>query len=112
MIKKNWECHSATERIYGTIIKRWYIKSPSGNYYFIYRSGYAIYMSTGPGTYDYTYLRTETGDVVHTFQEAMKVIYILEESGCYNRKVSVYVKNLPECINMFSTKENIAYTTY
>lgn len=112
MLKKNRECHSATERIYGTVIKRWYIKSPSNNYYFIYRSNYAICMSTGPGTYDYTYLHTKTGDVIHTFKDAMKVIYDLDTNGCYKHKVSIYVKNLPECINMFSTKENIAYTTY
>lgn len=112
MLKKNWEYHSATERIYGTVIKRWYIKSPSDNYYFIYRSNYAICISTGNGTYDYAYLHTKTGNVIHTFQDAMKIIYDLDASESYDHKISIYVKNIPECIDMFSTKENIAYTTY
>lgn len=112
MLKKNWKYYSATERIYGTVINRWYIKSPSDKYYFIYRSNYAICMSTGPGTCDYTRLYTKTGDIVHTFNDAMKIIYDLDASECYKHETSIYVKNLPECIDMFSTGKNIAYTTY
>lgn len=112
MLKKNWECHSAMEHIYGTVIKRWYIKSPSGNYYFIYRSNYAVCMSTGFGPLDYIQLLTPTGSIAHTFHEAIKTIYAMEKSGSYEQTTSVYVKNLSECVNLFATKKNLKVTTY
>lgn len=112
MLKKNWECHSAMERIYGTVIKRWYIKSPSGNYYFIYKSNCAICMSTGPGPLDYIHLLTLTGSIARTFHEAIKTIYTMEKSGSYEQTTSFYVKNLPECVNLFATKKNLKVTTY
>lgn len=112
MLKKNWVCYSATERIYGTVIKRWYLKSPSGHYYLIYRSNQTLCLSTGPDPLDYTCLHTQSGDIVRTFHNAMKIIYEIEANDRYEQTISHYVKNLPECINLFATNKNIKITSY
>lgn len=79
MLKKNWECHNVTARICGIVIKGWYIKSPSKNYYFIYRAGNRICMSLKTHPRGYVCIRTKTGNPARTFNEAIKVIYELDE---------------------------------
>lgn len=105
MLKKNWELCRATEHIYGTTIKRWYLKSPLNNYYFIFRSDYGgdcgIYMSLGPELYDYTCLRAKTGERILTFNDAMKLIYDLDSRGEYKVEVNAWAKKMFERMRGF-----------
>lgn len=106
-MKKNWDQRKIEERIYGTTITRWYIKSPTENLYFMYR-----------GIYDkYIYLvsiennKERQQKIGRTYHDAIKEIYRIDETEKNDKYKNYIIQNYQlECAELFKQKEKHSAT--
>ena len=106
-MKKNWDQRKIEERIYGTTITRWYIKSPTENLYFMYRGRFdkSIYLTS-----------IENGKEVNknlgtSYHDAIKEIYRIDETEKNDKYKNYIIQNYQlECAELFKQKEKHSIT--
>jgi hypothetical protein len=121
-MKKGWISKKVHENWMGLHFTRWYIKSPSGNFYELYRGAY------GPSLF----LTRDVNDShkslrmnsilsederktmgICTFNRALQEIYKIEASGKYPKSLSNDVENDKECKELYaSSKSSHSYYSY
>ena len=100
-MRKGWEQRKVHENAWGYHFTRWYIKSPSGNFYHIYR-GYV---------WKTVYMVMDVNDckksipLGKTWREAMQKVYEMEDSGNYSKQLSNDIQNKLECKTMFASND-------
>ena len=104
-MKKGWDIRSVNECCMGSHFFRWYIKSPSGNFYEMYRGIEfpRLYLRQGVGDYNKSLaLKAADGSFIKKFTEGVKYIYELESSKTYDSTLSSDIENLAECKALFA----------
>lgn len=98
-MKQGWISKKVYENACGLYSTRWYIKSPSGNFYKIYRGHY----------FDVIYMTKDIKDnnksicIGKTWSEAIQKIYEIEEKGTYSKQLSNEIENCNECRMIYSS---------
>lgn len=122
-LKKGWEQRRIHENCMGWHFDRWYIKSPAGNFYELFRNN----AQGSHITYSTIYLvqdKTKSYDVNKEdkippiamgehipnwgwerwkWNRILQEIYKIEESGTYSKTLSDSIENYPECKMLFSS---------
>lgn len=109
MLKKNWSAKCIKENCMGAHFTRWYIKSPSGNYYNVYRGSHfdRLYLTLDVNDCRKSIsIKDDHGNFVDDFRKAMEYIYALEASNAYDRHISDAIKNEPECKALFQQSKS------
>lgn len=118
-MKKGWISKKIHENCMGMHFTRWYIKSPAGNFYQLYRSCYgdSLFLTQDVNDCDKALRMNQIVDPsklneygICTFQGAISKIYEIEESGAYDKKLSDDILNSEECQMLFSSPQrSISY---
>lgn len=108
-MRKGWEQRKVNENCMGCKFTRWYIKSPNGNFYHIYR-GYVwktIYMAMDINDCE------KSIPIGNTYNEAIKKVYEMESNGTYSKQLSKDVQNNKECKRLFTSNNKVkSYYSY
>lgn len=125
-LKKGWEQRKIRENCMGWHFDRWYLKSPAGNFYELFRSEEfgSQYITSAT-----IYLEQDTAHVLDhkverqiepmamkqyingygwkrlTWNEVLKKIYEIEDSGTYSKALSDAIENYPECKQLYALPE-------
>lgn len=133
-MKKGWQSKRIRENCMGWYFDRWYIKSPAGNFYELFRSEeFGSQYITSATIYleqDATHVRDHKvkrqiepiamkkyidgyGWERLTWNEVLQEIYKLEDSGTYSKALSDAIENYPECKYLYSIPEtSVKCNTY
>lgn len=120
-MKKNWQSKKVAENCWGLKFTRWYIISPSGNKYFLWRSCYfpTLYVAT---TYNaltaddknkvnedeikHIYYQPDdpVEENISQFKRALNFIYNIEEKGGFTEqdKMNEYLENNKEFQSVYN----------
>ena len=101
---------------------RWYIKSPSGNFYELYRGAYGpqLFLTQDANDCDKALRMNLVANPAKfdiygncTFNGALEKIYEIEASGTYPKVLSDAIENSRECKAMYSCdKKSYAYQSW
>ena len=132
-LKKGWNQRKVRENALGWYFDRWYIKSPAGNFYQLFRqsdersslTSARIWLSQDM-TSSYDPKKEDKiepipmGEMVPNYgfkdwdlNRILKEIYRLEEDGNYSKQLSADIENYPECKALYSQdKKSVTICTY
>lgn len=125
-MKKGWTSKRIRENCMGWYFDRWYIKSPAGNFYELFRSEEfgSKYITNAT-----IYLEQDTAHVLDhkverqvkpiamkkyidgwgwermTWNEVLQEIYAIEARGTYPKALSDAIENYPECKQLYALPE-------
>lgn len=106
LLRKGWTSKCVRENCMGMHFTRWYIKSPNGNFYKLYRGAYGPSLFLTQDINDcHKALRMNSlmeYPEICSFQRAIQEIYKIEESGTYSKSLSDDIENSKECKMLYS----------
>lgn len=132
-LKKGWNQRKVRENWLGWYFDRWYIKSPAGNFYQLFRqsadrssiTSARIWLSQDM-TSSYDPKKEDKiepipmGEMVPNYgfkdwdwNRILQELYTIEASGNYSKTLSDSIENYPECKELFSqNRKSVTINTY
>ena len=98
-MKKGWISKKFQERCFESTSTKWYIKSPQGNYYLIFRGAFFKHI--------FLYMGEESESILLStkWKDAIKILYDIEDNGTYDKTLSLQVSNIPLCKYLYSISD-------